>query len=115
MKWVLYSIAALATGLAMLLWMFVFSQVRSAPAAGAVAVRSVSVAVDAVAVPGRLPVVPVLRAAYGPGDAVYDAQLAAYGEGVVFCVGGVFARRVVREGVESYAAIQTDRGPIPRP
>lgn len=110
MKWFHYSIAAAATVLAALLWVFIFSQVRSALAAGAVAVRSVSV--DAARV---LPVVPVLRSAYVPGDAVYDAQLAAYRAGVVFCVGGVFARRVVREGVESYVAIQIDRDPIPCP
>lgn len=66
---------------------------------------------------GVLPVVPVLRAAvsYGPGDALYDTQLAEFRAGRLSCVGGVFSRRVLREGREAYVAIETDRGPIPCP
>ena len=114
MRFVYYGVALLATVLAGLLWVFVVGQLRAAPGSpGVVAAAPAVVASSS----GRLPVVPVLRAAsgYGPGDPLYDAQVRAFREGRLVCVSGSLARPVSSGGAVAYVAIETDRGQLPCP
>lgn len=114
--WRWYLVAAVATLLACWLWLVVFAELRDSPSPSHVLSSATTAAFAPAVVPGRLPLVPVLRTAtdgYGPGDPVYDAQMAELRAGRLFCAGGLISRRVDRGGgVVAYVAIETDRGPL---
>ncbi len=114
MRFVYYGVALLATVLAGFLWVFIIGQLRAAPGSPVAVAAAPAVVVSS---SGRLPVVPVLRAAsgYGPGDPLYDAQAEAFREGRLVCVGGWLARPASSGGVVAYVAIETDRGRLPCP
>lgn len=106
MHWVYYGVAAVATVLACLLWLFVFGVL---PRAGSVpAPAPVAVPVP----PGRLPVPPKLR----PADETRAILFRDLQAGRAVCVGGFYARQALDPGGVSYAVqIWVDGRRVPCP
>ena len=97
MRWVWYSVALVATLVALCLWLFVFSSIR---ASSVVSARSVS--------SGVLPVPVVVR----PADPVRAALYKQLREGLAVCSGGFYAVRG-EDGV--LYQVQTSDGRVPCP
>lgn len=110
-----YSVAAVATFLAFLLWLVVFSELRdSRSPSREVSPLGADVAASPVA-PGRLPVVPVLRAARDgmtAGDPVHAALHRQLQGGRAVCLGGYYA---MKAGDGTPYLVHTSDGLVPCP